>query len=88
MLAVGYCWYCRTASQVSSTLHLVDLAGSERIKKSKVEGMRRVEAVGINESLMVLSKVITALVEGRRHIPYLGEYHRVAEWCPLRDFYF
>jgi len=36
-----------------SQLHLVDLAGSERVKKSKVEGVRLREAVGINSSLLV-----------------------------------
>ena len=57
--------------QVGATLHLVDLAGSERLKKSKAEGSRRAEAVGINESLMVLGKVIAALVESAHHVPYL-----------------
>mmetsp|Transcript_52160 Transcript_52160/g.118926 ORF Transcript_52160/g.118926 Transcript_52160/m.118926 type:complete len:207 (-) Transcript_52160:357-977(-) len=61
----------RGDSVVHSTLHLVDLAGSERLKKSKAEGARKREAVGINESLMVLGKVIAALVEGARHVPYL-----------------
>ena len=61
----------RGDAMVSATLHMVDLAGSERIKKSKAEGARRREAVGINESLMVLGKVISALVEGKSHVPYL-----------------
>jgi len=61
----------RGDAMVSATLHMVDLAGSERIKKSKAEGVRRREAVGINESLMVLGKVISALVEGKSHVPYL-----------------
>ena len=56
---------------VKSQLHLVDLAGSERIKKSKVEGTRLKEAVGINSSLLTLGKVITSLVESKRHVPYL-----------------
>jgi len=55
---------------VSATLNLVDLAGSERLKKSKAEGSRKIEAVGINKSLMVLGKVISALVEGHSHVPY------------------
>lgn len=42
---------------IKSQLHLVDLAGSERIKKSKVEGMRLREAVGINSSLLVSCRV-------------------------------
>jgi kinesin family protein 5 len=55
----------------TSKLYLVDLAGSERIKKSKATGVRLQEAVGINESLLTIGKVISALVEGRPHVPYL-----------------
>lgn len=54
-----------------SQLHLVDLAGSERVKKSKVEGGRLKEAVGINSSLLVLGKVISSLVQANKHVPYL-----------------
>lgn len=39
---------------IKSHLHLIDLAGSERINKSKAEGSRLKEAVGINSSLLVL----------------------------------
>merc|ERR1719401_3028723 len=56
--------------EVSSQLHLVDLAGSERVKKSRAQGGRLVEAVGINSSLMVLGLCIAALVEERTHVPY------------------
>jgi hypothetical protein len=55
---------------LSSQLALVDLAGCEQIKQSKVVGQRLREAVGINSSLLVLGKCITALSEGRRHVPY------------------
>jgi hypothetical protein len=55
---------------VSSQLHLVDLAGSERVKKSRAQGGRLVEAVGINSSLMVLGLCIAARVEDRHHVPY------------------
>jgi hypothetical protein len=55
---------------VRSRLHLVDLAGCEQIKKSKVRGQQRKEAVGINSSLLVLGKCITALVEEKSHVPY------------------
>jgi len=55
----------------TSKLYLVDLAGSERLKKSKATGVRLQEAVGINESLLTIGKVISALVEGRPHVPYL-----------------
>eukprot|EP00930_Biecheleria_cincta_P060090 TRINITY_DN4577_c0_g1_i1.p1 TRINITY_DN4577_c0_g1~~TRINITY_DN4577_c0_g1_i1.p1 ORF type:complete len:1292 (-),score=258.80 TRINITY_DN4577_c0_g1_i1:678-4553(-) len=54
----------------SSQLHLVDLAGSERVKKSKAQGGRFVEAVGINTSLMVLGLCISARVEAKPHVPY------------------
>merc|ERR1719198_224615 len=53
-----------------SQLHLVDLAGSERVKKSRAQGGRLVEAVGINSSLMVLGQCIAARVEDRSHVPY------------------
>ena len=55
---------------VSSQLALVDLAGCEQLKQSKVVGQRMREAVGINSSLLVLGKCITALSEGKRHVPY------------------
>lgn len=55
---------------VRSHLYLVDLAGSERLKKSKAAGVRKTEAVGINQSLLVLGKCIAALVEGKHHVPY------------------
>jgi hypothetical protein len=55
---------------LQNMLYLVDLAGSERIKKSKVAGIHKKEAVGINASLLVLGKVINALSEGKSHIPY------------------
>jgi len=55
----------------SSVLYLVDLAGSERVKKSKAVGVQFREALGINKSLLVLGKVISSLVEGKSHIPYL-----------------
>jgi len=56
---------------IKSQLQLVDLAGSERIKKSLATGQRQREAIGINSSLLVLGKVISSLVEGKKHVPYL-----------------
>jgi hypothetical protein len=58
---------------ITATLQLVDLAGSERLKKSKVEGSAKIEAVGINESLLVLGKVISSLVESKTHVPVISE---------------
>uniref|UniRef100_A0A7S3FHY4 Kinesin motor domain-containing protein n=1 Tax=Haptolina ericina TaxID=156174 RepID=A0A7S3FHY4_9EUKA len=55
---------------ISSQLALVDLAGCEQLKQSKATGQRAREAIGINSSLLVLGKCITALSEGRRHVPF------------------
>lgn len=52
-------------------LNLVDLAGSENISKAGNEkGIRARETVNINQSLLTLGRVITALVERTPHIPY------------------
>lgn len=51
-------------------LNLVDLAGSENIGRSGAQDRRAREAVSINQSLLALGRVITALVEKRPHIPY------------------
>lgn len=52
-------------------LNLVDLAGSENITKAGNEkGIRTRETVNINQSLLTLGRVITALVERTPHIPY------------------
>ena len=48
----------------------VDLAGSERIAKSKVDGMRQLEALNINGALSTLGRVIKALGAGATHVPY------------------
>ncbi|KAL6726830.1 hypothetical protein Aduo_008761 [Ancylostoma duodenale] len=56
----------------TAKLHLVDLAGSERLKKTQAEGARKMEGIRINEGLLALGNVISALSEqgGSRHIPY------------------
>lgn len=51
-------------------LNLVDLAGSENIGRSGAQDKRAREAGSINQSLLTLGRVITALVERRPHIPY------------------
>ncbi|XP_058834253.1 kinesin-like protein Klp61F [Topomyia yanbarensis] len=52
-------------------LNLVDLAGSENITKAGNEkGLRTRETVNINQSLLTLGRVITALVERTPHVPY------------------
>ncbi|XP_076291739.1 kinesin-like protein Klp61F [Lasioglossum baleicum] len=51
-------------------LNLVDLAGSENIGRSGAVDKRAREAGNINQSLLTLGRVITALVENTPHIPY------------------
>eukprot|EP00201_Polytomella_parva_P000824 CAMPEP_0175085176 /NCGR_PEP_ID=MMETSP0052_2-20121109/28508_1 /TAXON_ID=51329 ORGANISM="Polytomella parva, Strain SAG 63-3" /NCGR_SAMPLE_ID=MMETSP0052_2 /ASSEMBLY_ACC=CAM_ASM_000194 /LENGTH=1027 /DNA_ID=CAMNT_0016357139 /DNA_START=466 /DNA_END=3549 /DNA_ORIENTATION=- len=51
-------------------LNLVDLAGSENISRSGAKDNRAREAGSINQSLLTLGRVITALVEHSGHIPY------------------
>ena len=57
---------------VKSTMNLVDLAGSEDINKSGAVNERAREAGSINQSLLALGKVISALSEGKdlKHVPY------------------
>ncbi|KAL1508618.1 hypothetical protein AB1Y20_004715 [Prymnesium parvum] len=62
------------AELVSSKFHLVDLAGSERNKKTGTSGHRFKESITINQGLLALGNVISALGgESRRassHVPY------------------
>ncbi|CAL8086563.1 unnamed protein product [Calicophoron daubneyi] len=51
-------------------LHLVDLAGSESVGRSGAVDKRAREAGSINQSLLTLGRVITALVEHAPHVPY------------------
>lgn len=51
-------------------LNLVDLAGSESVGRSGAENKRAKEAGMINQSLLSLGRVITALVEKNNYIPY------------------
>eukprot|EP01065_Artemidia_motanka_P049677 TRINITY_DN82_c0_g1_i2.p1 TRINITY_DN82_c0_g1~~TRINITY_DN82_c0_g1_i2.p1 ORF type:complete len:1082 (+),score=429.76 TRINITY_DN82_c0_g1_i2:61-3246(+) len=53
-----------------SRICIVDLAGSERLKKSKVEGQEKLEAIAINKSLTTLGLVIKGLYDGQKHLPY------------------
>jgi len=49
---------------------MVDLAGSERQTKTGATGERLKEATKINLSLSALGNVISALIDGKGHIPY------------------
>lgn len=51
-------------------LNLVDLAGSENIGRSGAKDQRAKEAGSINQSLLVLGRVINALVERNSYVPY------------------
>ncbi|XP_052126532.1 kinesin-like protein KIF11-A [Frankliniella occidentalis] len=51
-------------------MNLVDLAGSENIGRSGAMDKRAREAGNINQSLLTLGRVITALVDHSPHIPY------------------
>ena len=51
-------------------LNLVDLAGSENVGRSGAVKNRAREAGNINQSLLTLGRVITALVDRHPHIPY------------------
>lgn len=51
-----------------ASLTLVDLAGSERVKDSKVENEAFKEATAINQDLLCLHEVFTAIREKRRPI--------------------
>ncbi|KII70283.1 Kinesin-like protein KIF11 [Thelohanellus kitauei] len=51
-------------------LYLVDLAGSENIGRSGAIERRAREAGTINQSLLTLGRVIFALVEKTKHVPY------------------
>eukprot|EP01038_Epipyxis_sp_PR26KG_P006997 gene6997-9562_t len=51
-------------------LNLVDLAGSECIGRSGATNDRAREAGSINQSLLTLGRVITALVDHHGHVPY------------------
>jgi len=60
-------------------LNLVDLAGSENIGRSGAVDKRAREAGNINQSLLTLGRVITALVERAPHVPY----RYVEQGCPI-----
>lgn len=54
----------------TAKLNLVDLAGSEHVGRSGAVDKRAREAKSINQSLLTLGRVITALVEKAPHVPY------------------
>lgn len=60
-------------TRLVSKFHFVDLAGSERLKKTNAEGDRKKEGISINQGLLALGNVISALGDESRktgHVPY------------------
>lgn len=58
---------------VSSKFHFVDLAGSERLKRTGATGDRAKEGISINQGLLALGNVISALgdvAKKNSHVPY------------------
>ena len=47
------------------------MAGCEQLKLSRATGAQKQETVGINRSLMVLTKCIRALVQAKKHVPFM-----------------
>lgn len=71
-------WSVLICAQCSTFIILlpfqVDLAGSENIGRSGAVDKRAREAGNINQSLLTLGRIITALVEHAPHIPYRYAY--------------
>ncbi len=58
----------------TAKFHFVDLAGSERAKRTMASGQRMKEGIAINQGLLALGNVISALGDDRKrgkvHVPY------------------
>ena len=53
------------------TLNFVDLSGSENVKRSgSSSGARAREASNINQGLLAIGRVMKALVQKHKHVPY------------------
>jgi hypothetical protein len=68
-----YLDHVRDGEARSSKFHFVDLAGSERLKRTKAEGVRMAEGININQALLALGNVISALGDPEKrgsHVPY------------------
>ncbi|KAJ1551514.1 Kinesin-like protein kif21b [Nowakowskiella sp. JEL0078] len=61
--------------QCYSKFHFVDLAGSERLKRTNAAGERKKEGISINQGLLALGNVISAL----------GDESRKSSFVPYRD---
>lgn len=61
--------FCRNGKEVVAKLNLVDLAGSESVKKTGNVGSTFLEGVNINQGLLSIGKVISAL-STTSYVPY------------------
>ncbi|KAI8608764.1 hypothetical protein BC830DRAFT_1153935 [Chytriomyces sp. MP71] len=65
-----------STSNFTSKFHFVDLAGSERLKRTNAAGDRKREGISINQGLLALGNVISALDHSNPtenaggHVPY------------------
>lgn len=59
-------------TKTNAKFHLVDLAGSERSKKTLATGTRFKEGVKINQGLLALGNVISALGGGTQNVNYIS----------------
>jgi hypothetical protein len=64
-----------SSTELYSKFHFVDLAGSERLKKTNATGERQKEGISINQGLLSLSNVISAL----------GDLSKRGSYIPYRD---
>ena len=60
----------QTVVTKNSKFHFCDLAGSERQKRTQAAGQRLKEGIHINQGLLVLGNVISALASNSSHVPY------------------
>lgn len=56
-----------------SKFHFVDLAGSERAGRTQASGQRLKEGIHINQGLLTLGKVISALGDEKKKGRYIDE---------------
>ena len=56
--------------RVKSTLCLADLGGCEKVKRSGARGERLQEAIYINQGLLALKNVVTALNQQKDYVPF------------------
>ncbi len=56
--------------KIGSVLHLVDLAGNEGLRTTGNMGIAQQEGIHINKGLLAVGRVIRALSEGKKSVPY------------------